>query len=178
MVNFPIENILFACILASVFVSVRKWSFRCCLCDIWIHREWIFELGENKFERERETIIFSIRQYPLNSVIIFRKRHNIFERCFFQTRKHIEVGLNLSLAAGPKRCQKKRTTDRNPLTNNRNRIFTINVYVFMFFCVFFLLARYGRKTDWHILFRSMFSMFSMYLGMPKVAYRRGLRGLI
>jgi hypothetical protein len=23
-----IENILFACILASVFVSVRKWSFR------------------------------------------------------------------------------------------------------------------------------------------------------
>ena len=62
-----------------------------------------FELGENKFERERETIIFSIRQYPLNSVIIFRKHHNILERCFFQTRKHIKVGLNFSLAAGPKR---------------------------------------------------------------------------
>jgi hypothetical protein len=37
---------------------------------------------------------------------------------------------------------------------------------------FFLLARYGRKTDWHILFRSMFSMFSMYLGIPKVAKKR------
>ncbi len=62
-----------------------------------------FELGKNKFERERETIIFSIRQYPLDSVIIYRKRHNILKRCFFQTRKHIKVGLNFSLAAGPKR---------------------------------------------------------------------------
>jgi hypothetical protein len=62
-----------------------------------------FELGENKFEREREKIIFSIRQYPLNSVVIFRKRHNILERCFFWTRKHIEVGLNLSLSVGQKR---------------------------------------------------------------------------
>jgi hypothetical protein len=62
-----------------------------------------FELGENKFERERERIIFSIQQYPFNSVIIFRKRHNILERCFFGMRKHIEVGLNFSLAAGPKR---------------------------------------------------------------------------
>ncbi len=39
----------------------------------------------------------------LNSVIIFRKHHNILEICFFGTRKHIEVGLNFSLAAGPKR---------------------------------------------------------------------------
>ncbi len=103
-----IENILFACILASVFVSVRKWSFRPLLSLRYLNPlfEFIgneFELGENKFERERETIIFSIRRYPLNSVIIFRKHHNIVERCFFQTRKHIEVGLNFSLAAGPKR---------------------------------------------------------------------------
>ncbi len=37
------------------------------------------------------------------------------------------------------------------------------VYVFMFFLAvqhFFSLDRFGRKTDWHILFRSMFSMFS------------------
>ncbi len=50
----------------------------------------------------------------------------------------------------------------------------------MFLCfrnlasIFFLLARFVRKTDSHILFRSMFSMFSMYLGTPKVAYMRGL----
>ncbi len=54
-------------------------------------------------ERERESIIFSIQQYPLNSIIIFWKHHNILERCLFGTRKHIEVGLNFSLAAGPKR---------------------------------------------------------------------------
>jgi hypothetical protein len=29
-----------------------------------------------------------------------------------------------------------------------------------------------RQTDIDILFRSVFSMFSMYLGMPKVAYER------
>ena len=46
-----------------------------------------FELGENKFERERETIIFLIQQYPLNSVIIFWKRHNILER-FFLVREN------------------------------------------------------------------------------------------
>ena len=28
---------------------------------------------------------------PLNSVIIFRKRHNISERFYFGTRKHSEV---------------------------------------------------------------------------------------
>ncbi len=44
---------------------------------------------------------------------VFRKRHNILERCFFRTRKHIKVGLNFSFAAGPKRYR--------------------NVYVFMFF---------------------------------------------
>ncbi len=35
---------------------------------------------------------------------------------------------------------------------------------------FFLLDRLGRKTDWHILFRSMFSSFFMYLGLLRVAY--------
>ncbi len=40
--------------------------------------------------------------------------------------------------------------------------------------VYFLLNRFGRKTDWHILFWSMFSKFFMYLGFPKVAYRKGL----
>jgi hypothetical protein len=45
----------------------------------------------------------------------------------------------------------------------------------MFLCffelssVYFWLDRFRRKTDWHIFFWSMFSMFSMYLGMPKVA---------
>ncbi len=53
--------------------------------------------------------------------------------------------------------------------------------MFMFLCFFelasviFLLARYGRETDWHILFRSMFSMFTMYLGITKVAYRKPLK---
>ena len=32
-------------------------------------------------------------QEPLNRVIIFWKRHNILERYYFGTRKHIEVGL-------------------------------------------------------------------------------------
>ncbi len=91
-----------------------------------------FELGENKFERERETIIFSIRQYPFNSVVIFRKRHNILERFFFRTRKHIEVGLNLSLAAGPKRY---------------SNVYSMFLCFFELASVFFLLARYGRKTD-------------------------------
>lgn len=50
-------------------------------------------MEKNKFEKERETIIFSIWQ-------VFRKSHNISERYYFWTRKHIEVGLNFSLAAG------------------------------------------------------------------------------
>ena len=50
-------------------------------------------MEKNKFEKERETIIFSIWQ-------VFRKSHNISERYHFWTRKHIEVGLNFSLAAG------------------------------------------------------------------------------
>ena len=45
-----------------------------------------FELGENKIEREREPIIFLYERGPLNSVIIFRKRHNISERYDFGTR--------------------------------------------------------------------------------------------
>ncbi len=90
--------------------------------------EFIGNEFENKFERERETIIFSIQQYPLNSVIIFRKRHNILERCFFGTRKHIEVGLNFSLAAGTKRL-------------------CLCFFVFFSCTVFFLLDRFRRKTD-------------------------------
>jgi hypothetical protein len=61
-----------------------------------------FELSENKIERERESIISLIRQEPLNRVIIFWKSHNISERYYFGTRKHIELGLNFSLVAGPK----------------------------------------------------------------------------
>ena len=53
--------------------------------------------GENKFERERETIIFSIWQYLLNSVIIFQKLVIFLERCSFGIRKRIEVKLNFSL---------------------------------------------------------------------------------
>jgi hypothetical protein len=110
-----------------------------------------FESGENKFERERVTIIFSIRQYPVNSVIIFWKRHNILERCFFVWENTLK-------------------SDFIFLLQREQRGY---VYVFMFFLAvhrFFLLDRFARKTDWHILFQSMFSMFSMYLGMPKVAY--------
>ena len=33
-------------------------------------------------------------------VILIWKSHNISERCYFCRRKHIEVGLNFSLAAG------------------------------------------------------------------------------
>ncbi len=44
-----------------------------------------------------------MQQHPLNSVKIFWKHHNILEACFFGMRKHIEVGLNFSLAVGLKR---------------------------------------------------------------------------
>ena len=92
---------------------------------------------------------------PLNSVIIFRKHHNILERYYFGTRKNIEVGFNLSHCGGTK---------------------NVMFYVFMFLCflelasVFFLLARFGRKTDGHVLFRSMFFKFSVYfLPMDKAS---------
>ena len=39
--------------------------------------------------REKEKIIFSIWQRPFKSIIIFRKSHNILERNYFCTRKHI-----------------------------------------------------------------------------------------
>ena len=65
---------------------------RFCRSEAWIQREWIWK-GENKIERERESIISSIWQEPINRVTIFRKCHNILERYYFGTRKHIEVGL-------------------------------------------------------------------------------------
>ncbi len=90
--NFPIYKTYFLHVFLRLSLSVYKNEVLDRAIFEFIGNE--FELEENKFERERETIIFSIQQYPLNSVIIFRKRHNILERCFFQTRKHIEVGLN------------------------------------------------------------------------------------
>ncbi len=68
-------------------------------------------MGENKFERERETIIFSIQQYRLNSVIIFWKRHNILERCFFE----------------------RESTSKSDLIFLLQRDQKGNVYVFMFY---------------------------------------------
>ena len=70
----------------------------------------------------------------LNSIIIFWKRHNILERYDFgTTRKHIEVGFNLSLAEGQK------------------MLLCFHVFfVSWSLPVFFLLARFGRKTDQHI----------------------------
>ena len=47
--------------------------------------------------REKENQLSSrYDRGPLNSVIISRKHHNISERYDFGTRKHIEVGFNLS----------------------------------------------------------------------------------
>ena len=40
------------------------------------------------------------KQLSSQYVILFWKSHNILERYYFCTRKHIEVGLNFSLAAG------------------------------------------------------------------------------
>ena len=40
---------------------------------------------------------------PIKSVIIFQKSHNILERYYFCTRKHLKVVLKFSLAAG-QRC--------------------------------------------------------------------------
>jgi len=82
--------------------------------------------------REKENQLSSrYDRGTLNSVIIFRKRHNILERYDFGTKKHIEARFNLSLAEGP----------------------NMLCFCFMFpgACqLFFLLARFGRKTDRHI----------------------------
>ncbi len=94
----------------------------------------------------------------LNSIIIFRKRHNILERCFFGTRKHIEVGLNFSLAVGPKRS-------------------CLYFYVFFSCPAFFFCWTDSdvRQTDIYFSEVCFLCFLCMYLGMPKVAYRKGLR---
>ncbi len=68
---------------------------RCCLRDIWIQREWIWIGQDQIWERKRKT-------YLLTMTRIFKQHCNILESFIFCTRKHIEVGLNFSLAAGPK----------------------------------------------------------------------------
>jgi hypothetical protein len=85
---------------------------------------------------------------PLNIVIIFRKRHNISERYDFDTRKHVESDL-ICLLRRDHKC-----------------------YVFMFLCFvgacqrFFLLARFGRKTDGHTKNIRMYFKFFVFF-LPK-----------
>ena len=95
--------------------------------------------------REKENQLSSwYDRGPSNSVIVFRKRHNISERYDFGTRKNIEVGFNLSCG------------------------WTTNVMFLCFYVsldlasVFFLLARSGRKTDGHIINIRMFIKFLMF----------------
>ncbi len=97
--NIPwdIKNIPSKCILAlRLSSSVYEKGFLdcCCLCDVWIQREWIWIGREQIWDRKRKNT-FSLWRESLNSLVIYRKVN-------FCTRKHIEVGLNLSLAAGPK----------------------------------------------------------------------------
>ncbi len=90
-----IKNIPLKCILASVIVSVWKRIFRLFrLCDSWIQREWIWIGREQIWERKR-------KNYLLTMTRIIKQPCYISES-FFCTRKHIEVGINLSFAAGPK----------------------------------------------------------------------------
>ena len=83
--RFPwyIENIPF---LASVFVSVRKWIFRP-LCMRYLNSAGMNLNWARIKLREKENQLSSwYDRGPLNSVIIFRKRHNISERYDFGTR--------------------------------------------------------------------------------------------
>ena len=85
--------------LSSVY---ENWFFdRCCLWDIWIQRESIWIGQEQIWERKRNNYLLNMT-VTFNSVIIFQKSHNIPERYYFRTRKHIEVGLKFSLAVGSK----------------------------------------------------------------------------
>jgi len=137
--------------LSSVY---ENWFLDLCISAIFEFSGNKFELGKNKFERERETIIFSIWQWPFKSVIIFRKSHNISERYKFCTRKHIEVGLEFSLAAGSKMSC---------------------ISVFMFFPKvprqFFTLDTVGRHADKYITRRGKFFLcfyVSMFAYMNRV----------
>ncbi len=94
--EISIKNIPSKCILASVIVSVWKRIFRplSSLCDIWIQREWIWIGWEQIWERKR-------KNYLLTMTRIIKQPHNT-GKFYFCTRKHIEVRLNFSHAAGPK----------------------------------------------------------------------------
>ncbi len=86
------------CILASVFVSVRNWIFRPLLSLRYLNSAGInLNWRRTNLRNERETIIFSIWQ-------IFWNSHNISERYYFWTRKHIEVGLNFLLRQDQMLC--------------------------------------------------------------------------
>ena len=74
-----IENILFLCILASVFVSVRKWSFRPLLSLRYLNSSGM-NLNWGRINlREKEKQLSSQYDKYFGRVIIFRK-DIIFER--------------------------------------------------------------------------------------------------
>ncbi len=51
-----------------------------------------FELGENKFENEREKITFSLWRESLNSVVIYRKVLFFYEKTYWSQTKFISCG--------------------------------------------------------------------------------------
>ena len=78
------------------FVSVQTWILRPLLSLQYLNSAGINLNWTRTNLRKKEKQLSS--QYD----ILFSTSHNILERYYFCTRKHIEVGLNFSLAAGSK----------------------------------------------------------------------------
>ena len=74
------------------FVSVRKWIFRPLLALQYLNS------AEINLNWSRTNFRKKVNQLSSKYDILFSKSHNILERYYFCTRKHIEVGIDFSLA--------------------------------------------------------------------------------
>ena len=82
--------------LCLSFVSVQKWIYKPLLS-----LQYLNSVGKN-VNWTRTNLRKKEKQLSSQYDILFSKSHNILESHYFCTRKHIEVGLNFSLAVGSK----------------------------------------------------------------------------